>query len=426
MEKDNSKQKTILFVMPRLPFPPTTGRKTSLYHYCRILSEKLHYRLVVAAFLENGDDVNDKPDFIDRLVVLEKPSNLVKIKQLLLQSVIRKKVPMQVSLYWNEHAKHQVEKLVQEEDVDIAIADMIRCTEYIKQSSCIKIADLDDMISLRYKRQMESDMENINPYGQYISKTPKLMRNVLLWKPVKAWVTKNEVTLIEKYEKHVGGIFDATIFVAKKECETLNAALGKQVAFTVPNGVDIDYFMRQEPLTTNHTIGFLGALGVAHNEQAVTHFIHDILPLIRKKVPDVKFLVIGGGASEELKMLTSEFVHFTGRVEDVRESLQQCRVFVCPLTFGSGIKTKVLEAMSYEMPIVTTTIGAENIEANNERDWIVADDNKEFSDAVVRLMSDYEMAKEMSENGRRFVKENFSWTVAEQEFKRIFTHIKTL
>ena len=53
------KQETILFVMPRLPFPTTSGRKMSLYHYCRILSEELGYRLVVAAFLENGDEVKE-------------------------------------------------------------------------------------------------------------------------------------------------------------------------------------------------------------------------------------------------------------------------------------------------------------------------------------------------------------------------------
>ena len=74
------KQETILFVMPRLPFPTTSGRKMSLYHYCRILSEELGYRLVVAAFLENGDEVKDVPYFIDRLEILPKASSKEKIK----------------------------------------------------------------------------------------------------------------------------------------------------------------------------------------------------------------------------------------------------------------------------------------------------------------------------------------------------------
>ena len=82
------KQETILFVMPRLPFPTTSGRKMSLYHYCRILSEELGYRLVVAAFLENGDEVKDVPYFIDRLEILPKASSKEKIKTIFIVIIL--------------------------------------------------------------------------------------------------------------------------------------------------------------------------------------------------------------------------------------------------------------------------------------------------------------------------------------------------
>lgn len=86
-----NKTKKILFVMPRLPFPATSGRKTSLYHYCRILSEELGYRLIVAAFLEKGDDPQLKPEFIDRLEILPKPSATTKIKNIFVDSILLKK-----------------------------------------------------------------------------------------------------------------------------------------------------------------------------------------------------------------------------------------------------------------------------------------------------------------------------------------------
>ena len=99
--------------MPRLPFPATSGRKTSLYHYCRILSEELGYRLIVAAFLEKGDDPQVRPEFIDRLEILPKPSATTKIKNIFVDSVLLKKKPMQVSLYWNPNAKVVIDKIVQ-------------------------------------------------------------------------------------------------------------------------------------------------------------------------------------------------------------------------------------------------------------------------------------------------------------------------
>ena len=105
------KSKTVLFVMPRLPFPASSGRKTSLYHYCRILSEELGYRLIVAAFLENGDDPSNKPDFIDELIILPKSGALKKVNSILINSFILRKMPMQVALYWHSKAKKIIDEI---------------------------------------------------------------------------------------------------------------------------------------------------------------------------------------------------------------------------------------------------------------------------------------------------------------------------
>jgi len=425
MTEFGPKPRTILFVMSRLPFPATTGRKTSLYNYCRILSKNLGYRLVVVAFLELGDDGEGKPDFIDKLVVLNKPSVLAKLRQLLIQSFVLKKVPMQASLYWNEAAKHQIDELIREEKPDIVIADMVRCTEYIRDCRCFKIADLDDRLSLRYKRQLSNDVSGINPYGAYLQNFPEVIQKVLLWAPLKLMVTKTEVALLERYELSVGPKFDRTIFVAQKECDTLNAELGKRVAFAVPIGVDVDYFTRQSILPDNHTIGFLGSLNAAHNEYSVKYFINYLLPFVKKRVPDARFLVIGGGASDSLLRLESESVHFTGRVDDVRGFLEECRVFVCPMTFGSGIKTKLIEGMSFGIPVVTTSIGAENIDAINKKDWFIEDENEILAERIVYLLNNYDVAKCMGESGRTFVKDNFTWETAERCFEQILKGEKT-
>ena len=160
-------------------------------------------------------------------------------------------------------------------------------------------------------------------------------------------------------------------------------------------------------------------MGVAHNESAVRNFVENILPLIVKTCPDVTFLVIGGGASSEIKSLESKNVHFTGRVDDVREYLEKCKVFVCPMTFGSGIKTKNLEAMAMGLPVVTTSIGAENIDAVDGRDWIVRDDNQLFADAVVKILESRSLQNELGKSASEFVKERFTWDVAKKQFEKL-------
>lgn len=411
------KKKTVLFVMPRLPFPATSGRKTSLYHYCRIISEKLDYRLVVAAFLENGDDPSQKPEFIDRLVILPKASAKKRIFEVAKDSIILHEKPMQVALYWNSEAKKIVNKIVEEEQPQYVIGDMVRSTEYIKDIDSFRIADLDDRISLRYKRQLENDIDGINPYGAFLYTVPKSIQAVMLFKPLKFLVMRNEVALLEKYEKEIGRMCEKTVFVAEKEVREFNQELKQDKAIAVPIGVDVDYFSYRESRATKNIVGFLGALSVAHNENAVHHFVADVLPLILKKAPDVVFMVIGGGASDNLRKLESEHVHFTGRVEDVRDYLDQCKVFACPMTFGSGIKTKNLEAMAMGLPVITTNIGAENINAENKKDWFVEDDEEAFANIVVELLNDKKKRIMIGKNANVYIKKNWAWNVAEKVLK---------
>ena len=420
------KNKTVLFVMPRLPFPASSGRKTSLYHYCRILSEELGYRLIVAAFLESGDDPSLKPQFIDRLVVLPKASAKEKITNIVRDSIILKRLPLQVSLYLSRRAQLQIDAIVEEENPDIVIGDMVRSTEYIKNIRANRIADLDDRISLRYQRQLENDIEGINPYGAFINTVPKVLQRFMLLKPVKLSVVKNEISLLRKYELKIGEICDCTVFVAKQEADNFNQELNQNKAVAVPIGVDVDYFSYCESKATENIIGFLGAMSVAHNENAARHFIIDIMPLILQRVPDAKFMVIGGGVSEELEKLHSDQVIFTGRVDDVRDYLRRCKVFVCPMTFGSGIKTKNLEAMAMGLPIVTTSIGAENINAKPNVDWLVEDTNDCFANSVIELLSDNEKRRRIGLSGSVFVRENFTWTTARNQFLKIFSKINKL
>lgn len=412
-------KKVILFVMPRLPFPATSGRKTSLYNYCKIISQKLGYKLIVAAFLEKDDDPLLKPDFIDELIVLLEDNKFKKIKNIIIKSFIKKEMPIQTALYWSDKANNEIKKIIKEKQVDIVIADMIRTTEYLKDVECYKIADLDDRISLRYKRQLENDFKNINPYGAFLKKMPSFLQKIMLLTPIKKFVTKNEITLLNKYELEIGKIFDKIVFVAKREAEEYNRELKESKAVAVPIGVDVDYFKYEENIKKENKIAFLGALSVAHNEAAVINFIENIFPKILKENKEAKFVVVGGGASEKLLKYRNDNIIFTGRVDDVREVLSKCKVFVCPMTFGSGIKTKNLEAMAMGLPIVTTSIGAENINATNGKEWFICDNTIDFANKVLRLLDDENMCCNIGKNACKFINENFVWQISEKEMKKI-------
>lgn len=417
------KEKKVLFITTRLPFPTTSGRKSSLFHYCRIIKE-LGYKLIVASF-DDGTDLALKPDFIDELIILPNPNKKTKILNLLKYSFIQRKYPMQVSLYWDKKIDDQIKKLVSEKNPNIVIADMIRTTEYLKNlENVYTIADLDDRLSLRYSRQLECNIEDVNPYGLFLTSLPKIIQKILLINFIKKNVMKNEIKLLKKYELSMGKLADCVIFVAENETNNFNKELGVDKAITVPIGVDINYFKySKEPENLEDIIGFLGVLNVSHNENAVKKFASNVMPLILEKKPSAKFLVIGGGASSELKKLEQEHIIFTGYVDDAREYLKKCKVFICPLLFGSGIKTKNLEAMALGLPVVTTTIGAENINAKNGVDWFIEDDPANITEKIIELLDNKNIRLQTGKNAAKFVKNNFTWDVAKKNLKKAF-HLK--
>ena len=188
-----------------------------------------------------------------------------------------------------------------------------------------------------------------------------------------------EIKLLKKFEINVGKIYNRVMFVAQSEGEKFDKMLGEKKSLIAPLGVDYEYFSENLGLVKKkNSIAFMGALNVAHNENGIIHFIEKCMPEIVNEVPDATLYIIGGGVTEKLKQYESKNIVFTGRVPDVRVAIGECEVFICPLQFGSGIKTKNLEAMAMGMPVVTTPIGAENIFAIDGEHWLVGENDKDF------------------------------------------------
>lgn len=412
-------KKELVFITARLPYPATSGRKNVMYNYCKILHEAYGYNINIVSFLEEGDKVDNKPDFISNVIVLPKVSTKQKILNLILKTVIQRKWPMQVSLFWDPKSLTKIKSLLGIIMPEIVITDMVRMTEYAKNYPGYKIADLDDMLSIRYKRQLSQDISLINPYGAYLYSLPIFAQKILSSKIIKTFVLKNEIALLKDYERNIAKKYDKTIFVADREANILNRELGCNKAIGVPLGVDVGYFEEYigKIKKKKNTIAFLGAMSVAHNEAGAIHFIRDILPLIKGQVPEASFIIVGGGITEKLMKEKTDSVKFTGRVKDIRTVVGSCEVFVCSLTFGSGIKTKNLEAMAMGVPVVTTTIGAENINAIDKKDWLIADGNREFADAVVSLLNDETKSLQIAKNAFKFVKKYFTWQVVEERLR---------
>jgi glycosyltransferase involved in cell wall biosynthesis len=146
------------------------------------------------------------------------------------------------------------------------------------------------------------------------------------------------------------------------------------------------------------------------NWNSVLYLKESIWPLIRKKMPDAQLHVYGAYASQKVNQLhnVKEGFYIMGRAADSKNVIEKARILLAPLRFGAGIKGKLIEAMLYGTPSVTTSIGAESMHGNLDWNGIVADTTEEFADAAVKLYSDKGLWQQAQKNGIRIINNCYS------------------
>jgi glycosyltransferase involved in cell wall biosynthesis len=101
----------------------------------------------------------------------------------------------------------------------------------------------------------------------------------------------------------------------------------------------------------------------------------------------------------------------TGEVDDIRSYTANADAAVIPLKVGGGTRLKILEAMAMGIPVVSTSLGAEGLDAVNDENIIIADDYNDMAEKIITLIKDKELSKKISQNALKFVRENYDWNV---------------
>ena len=171
---------------------------------------------------------------------------------------------------------------------------------------------------------------------------------------------------------------------------------------------------------------FVGDYRVPPNVDAVQYFCRDVLPLIHAKVQPVHFLLVGNAPTPDVEALASDRVTVTGYVPETAPFLQRSRVSVAPLRFGAGMKGKVGEAVAHGIPVVTTSVGFQGMEAKHEEDVLVADNPAEFADCVVRLFQDRALCERLRVSALSKMKERFGVDAAKRRLDSIIDTVSRL
>jgi polysaccharide biosynthesis protein PslH len=237
--------------------------------------------------------------------------------------------------------------------------------------------------------------------------------------PVKRAYLYNQWRKAFSYERAACRRFDFVVTVSRDDAEIIRRDYGVESVADVPTGVDTDFFrplggVEPEP----DSLVFTGSMDWLPNEDAMQFFTREIMPLVRERVPGVRLTIVGRkpyGSLVELAARDPSIV-VTGRVEDVRPYMERAAAYVVPIRVGGGTRLKIYEALAMEKPVVSTTVGAEGLPLKDGEDLLIADAPRDFAAAVVRVLQDVRLARQLGTRAAEKVRGRFGWDVASAVF----------
>ena len=190
----------------------------------------------------------------------------------------------------------------------------------------------------------------------------------------------------------------------------------------IPNAADVDFYQprQSDPVPDGRTLVYFGLLSTVPNVDGVVHFVQAIWPKIAEAHPQARFKIIGKSPPPALLALAGPRIEVTGFVEDLRPHLAEAATIVVPLRLGGGTRLKIVEAMAMAKAIVSTTLGAEGIDAVHGRDILIEDEPERFAAAVGSLLSDPGLAARIGVSARRQAVERYAWSAAARELESFY------
>lgn len=319
-------------------------------------------------------------------------------------------LPLEISYCKSGDMKKMVKELVHKHSIDLVYIKRLRAAQFVEDEILDKIPtilDTTDSMSMYYERT---------------SKKARLIKKPLFYE---------EHFKYRLYEKKIAKRFKEWVVCSTVDKKWLlnNIWQGMENpprVNVIPNGVDVEYYSARDNLNPkSHTVIFSGVMNKVPNIDAAIFFAKKIFPLIREKVPGAKFLIAGPTPIKIVRKLERiEGISVIGMVPDLREYILKSHVVVCPLRSGAGTRNKILQAFSLGRPVVSTALGAEGLNYENEKNIFIADEPEQFARYIMKLLGDNDLCRSMAVNAKEFVFKDYGMENIISDADIIINYIK--
>lgn len=230
---------------------------------------------------------------------------------------------------------------------------------------------------------------------------------------------------IKKMEKDILGEVDALVPISSRDAEGLIEMGFAGRVMVTPTGFDFSENHQGNDSFEYPSIFHIGGLDWLPNQEGILWFLKECWPLVIAKLPEVKFYIAGRKAPQAFQQKIQRYPNliFCGEVTSSVEFIRSKALMVVPLLSGSGMRIKIVEGMALGKAIVSTSVGAEGVDAVHDTHLAIANTPVEMANSIINLLSSKQKILQMGSNAQKFVKQQLDNDIIT---KRLFLFYKDL
>ena len=395
----------ILMVSSFLPYPLTSGGHVRLYNILKELSKVNSITFVCEKRkYQTETDIKEIEKFCDYIFVFDRE------KQWTMQNILKtgfSPYPFLVTGHMNEEMRQKIQMLLDKNVFDLIHAE----TSYIMQNiqaTPVPIVLVEHNIEYKvYERFMDNAQLFIRPL-LYI-----------------------DILKLKVWEKRIWKKAAALVFVSDHD----RNISGEKKAFIVPNGIDPKMFTFRSveslhPVEKNKEkrILFIGDFKWIQNRDAARWILTEIWPKIKMQLSDIDLWIVGRHIPDGIKNIThdSRVTFDEDAPPETEEIFGRASLLLAPLRVSGGSAYKVLEAMASGVVVVTTTFGAQGIDAQSGKEILVADDAQGLADKTVVVLQDAKQYKGIAQAARALVEEKYNWESIVEDLEKVYKEARKI
>lgn len=379
----------ILMLVPYLPNTRMSGGQTRWFNLIKYLSKK--HQITLFSLIKDDSEKRYIPElrkYCQKVMVFNRPKKPWTLRNILLSQL--GPFPLLVIRNWSFKERQAIKKELASEKYDLVHAETFYVMPHLAKTNVPTILVEQTIWHEVYRHYV-------------VNNTPLILRPFFMF----------DIAKVKFWEKHYWKKADQLVAVSEDDRKVMQKLLPGTGVDIIPNGVDSSHYAEKKIDRFDPPRILYGVTNFEwlQNQEATEILIHQIMPKIKKKIPNVKVWIVGRKMPDWLTDLAKKEkdVEITENIPYARDAYRQASLMVAPIRGAGGTRLKILEAMASGLAVVSTQIGVTGLKVSHGKQALIADSSEGLAEEAIKLLKNPELSEKIGKSGREHVRKYFDW-----------------